>query len=377
MSPIWTIESRVKPFLTFIRINVFIVIITFTSCSYQNIRPNPAEIDLMQTALQGLSADYSNPRLVNGKLVVIVSEIDTILGRSPNTNNSTGDISADQTPFLGIWSADIDSYPTQKLLTDKTITPAPDMTFTDNQYGNRVLFWDVLKQLDQNNTLSIFREFSYLTFDYRPQTDPEAERQAWHTIPNQILAKYTRAEPFLEQDEALIDTVFHLLENISDPVSQANVLYDWVQSSMTYIYPPEERGVQNAFATLQGDCGQYSALFITMARIAGIPARQQSGFNFYPGNTGAHVWSEIYLPIKGWVPVDATREDGFLHLDNRRLITSVGLNIPLELAPDWATFTNSEVENGRTDFMQMFTLVSRGVLANYRTERIVIRSVEL
>lgn len=114
-----------------------------------------------------------------------------------------------------------------------------------------------------------------------------------------------------------------------------------------------------------------------MCRIAGIPARQQSGFNFTPDNTGAHVWSEIYLPVKGWVPLDATRQDGFLFLDNKRLIASIGLNIPLKYAPEWATFKNSEGEEGRTDFMQMYTLVSNGIVADFSSSRKVIRSVEL
>lgn len=189
--------------------------------------------------------------------------------------------------------------------------------------------------------------------------------------------KYSRSERFLEQDDALIDTVFTILEHIADPVRQAETIYNWVQSRMTYVYPPEERGVRNACETYRGDCGQYSALFMTMCRIAGIPARQQSGFNFIPGNTGAHVWSEIYLPIKGWVPVDATRENGFLFLDNKRLITSIGLNIPLMNVPVWATFENSEVEAGSTDFMQMYTLATSGIIANFSSSRRVIRSVEL
>jgi hypothetical protein len=116
---------------------------------------------------------------------------------------------------------------------------------------------------------------------------------------------------------------------------------------------------------------------MTMCRIAGIPARQQSGFNFMIDNTGAHVWSEIYLPVKGWVPIDPTRKNGFLFLDNKRLITSIGLNIPLEHTPAWANFENSEVEHGKTDFMQMYTLASSGIKADFSSKRKVIRSVEL
>ncbi|MCF7825084.1 MAG: transglutaminase domain-containing protein [Candidatus Marinimicrobia bacterium] len=340
-------------------------------------RPNSEEKLLLQHAMTLVGDEYSNPRLVSGELMVSIENIEVLSGDSLIHSNLVGGIPADQTPSLHIWSSDIREYPTQKILTGSTIDPQPNHTFIDSEYGNRIMHWhpDLLEE--SRDVFTIRRTFRYITFDYRPQVDSEMERRQWDQIPLDILEKYTRPERFLEQDDALIDTVFSLLENIADPVSQAEVLYHWVQQSMTYVYPPQARGVRNAFETLAGDCGQYSALFMTMCRIAGIPARQQSGFNFVPGNTGAHVWSEIYLPVKGWVPVDATRQDGFLHLDNQRLITSVGLNIPLLNAPVWATFDNSEIENGKTDFMQMYTLAANGIKASYGSSRQVTRSVEL
>jgi len=353
------------------------LLIILSNCSYFPVRPTPEEKQLLTQAISELGPEYSQARLVTGELIVRVKNIDLLQGDSHLKSNLKHNIPEQESPSLRIWSSAVRNYPTQQLISSSFEGIKPDTVFIDNEYDNQILFWNLTQQLRQKTPVILARKFTYITFDYRPVVDVEAERRNWHTIPRAILEKYTRSERFLEQDAALVDTVYSILENTADPLSQALVIYNWVQSSMTYVYPPQERGVRNACETLEGDCGQYSALFMTMARIAGIPARQQSGFNFYPDNTGAHVWSEIYLPIKGWVPVDATREDGFLHLDNRRLITSIGLNIPLSYAPDWSSFSNSEVEAGKTDFMQHYTLVKSGFTADFSTVRRVVRSVEL
>ena len=358
-----------------LRSSALLLIFMIGACTYQSACPDPEEKILLQNALKNVPSDYSHFRLVTGGLTVKVANIEPLAGDALIDANQLDSIPADQLPSLHIWSSDIRDYSTQKMLSKSTIRPQPDQNFTDSVYGNHVLYWN--PSLQSAADFTITRKFRYITFDYRPVIDREAERSQWDQIPQEIVDKYTGSERFLEQDDALIDTVFQLLENIANPVGQAEVLYNWVQKSMIYIYPPEARGVKNAFETLRGDCGQYSALFMTMCRIAGIPASQQSGFNFVPDNTGAHVWSEIYLPVKGWVPVDATRKDGFLFLDNKRLITSIGLNIPLKGAPAWATFQNSEVEDGITDFMQMYTLASSGIVANFSSSRKVIRSVEI
>ncbi len=354
-----------------------ITVLTFllVACSHRSAQPNPEEALLLKNALKNLSSEYSHPRLVSGELRVSVENIRALSGEALIASNLAAGVPADQAPSLYIWSSDISEYSTQKPLSGATIYPQPENFFSDAEYGNQILYWS--PDLLSGDNFTVIRKFRYISFDYKPEVDRDAERQYWHEIPVDIIKKYTRSEAFLEQDDALVDTVFQILENIADPVSQAETIYNWVQKSMTYIYPPEKRGVQNAFETLQGDCGQYSALYMTMCRIAGIPARQQSGFNFVPENTGAHVWSEIYLPLKGWVPVDATRKDRFLYLDNKRLITSIGLNIPLEYTPDWANFGNSEIENGKTDFMQMYTLASSGIKATFKGTRQVIRSVEI
>jgi transglutaminase-like putative cysteine protease len=63
----------------------------------------------------------------------------------------------------------------------------------------------------------------------------------------------------------------------------------------------------------QGVCQDFSNLFITMARLLGIPARYVCGYVF-TGNTGttragsdaSHAWVQIYVPDIGWKGFDPT-----------------------------------------------------------------------
>lgn len=53
------------------------------------------------------------------------------------------------------------------------------------------------------------------------------------------------------------------------------------------------------------DCNVGSALFIALARAAGIPARMVHGALLFPlVEMGLHHWSEVFLPPYGWVPFD-------------------------------------------------------------------------
>lgn len=49
--------------------------------------------------------------------------------------------------------------------------------------------------------------------------------------------------------------------------------------------------------TLRGDCGVFALLFITLCRIAGIPARWQSGWAVRPGR-----WAPTTGPCSTWPP---------------------------------------------------------------------------
>lgn len=64
-------------------------------------------------------------------------------------------------------------------------------------------------------------------------------------------------------------------------------------------------GAKNVIKQGFGRCWDFSDVFITLCRAAGIPARQVYGIVY---KKGGHAWSEVYLEDKGWVPIDAPRK---------------------------------------------------------------------
>jgi len=70
------------------------------------------------------------------------------------------------------------------------------------------------------------------------------------------------------------------------------------------------------FETRRGFCEHYAAAFVTLLRLAGIPARVVTGYqggehnpagNYYiVRQSDAHAWAEAWLPDQGWVRVDPT-----------------------------------------------------------------------
>jgi transglutaminase-like putative cysteine protease len=62
--------------------------------------------------------------------------------------------------------------------------------------------------------------------------------------------------------------------------------------------------------TKVGDCNEHTALYVAMARAAGLPARIAVGVVYMHGAFYYHAWPEVYVrdaPERGlWLPVDPT-----------------------------------------------------------------------
>ena len=94
------------------------------------------------------------------------------------------------------------------------------------------------------------------------------------------------------------------------PLEKARLIYNYVTTKIHYSY-------MRSYATLpiipeyvvsghKGDCGAQALVFITMCRIAGIPARWQSGHYSNPVRVGSHDWSRFYIEEYGWLYADVS-----------------------------------------------------------------------
>jgi len=134
--------------------------------------------------------------------------------------------------------------------------------------------------------------------------------------------------------------------DLPDPIAKARVLYDLVLGEVDYDKRGEGwgRGSTDWACTAHyGNCTDFHAYFISMARSLGIPARFQIGFPLPREHgegvlSGYHCWAHFLTPDLGWVPVDISEADkhparaGFYfgHLDPDRFSLSFGRDLVLD-----------------------------------------------
>lgn len=111
-----------------------------------------------------------------------------------------------------------------------------------------------------------------------------------------------------------------ITQGCDGPVQTARAIYDYVTKNIRYRYQPDyaclEAIADNCAKSGWGDCGVMALLFITLCRIAGIPARWQSGLQVTPVSTGAHDWAQFYIAPYGWLWADCSFGAGAFRVGN-------------------------------------------------------------
>ncbi len=126
-------------------------------------------------------------------------------------------------------------------------------------------------------------------------------------------------KPYLK-NEALVPTGGRV-KKIGDEVvagktkmsEKARAVYDWVVDNTFRDPNVQGCGVGDVEQTLDkkgGKCADISSVFVSIARSAGIPAREVFGIRLGKDDgisdmtKGHHCWVEYYVPGAGWVPAD-------------------------------------------------------------------------
>lgn len=106
----------------------------------------------------------------------------------------------------------------------------------------------------------------------------------------------------------------HEMRADDSPAATARAIYDWIVDNVEYKKVGTGWGNGDTFwacSERYGNCTDFHALFISLARTEGIPARFEIGFpvplDRSRGDIGGyHCWVQFYLPERGWVPIDAS-----------------------------------------------------------------------
>ena len=126
---------------------------------------------------------------------------------------------------------------------------------------------------------------------------------------SEIHKKYTSEQPpqivFTNEIRQLSDSI---VKGISNPSEKVRKIYYWINDhiiwtgALEYSIIPFIPGY--VLSNRRGDCGMQTLLFMTMARVQGIPVKWQSGWMMHPDEVNLHDWCEVYYEGVGWVPLD-------------------------------------------------------------------------
>ena len=150
------------------------------------------------------------------------------------------------------------------------------------------------------------------------------------------------AEALIESDhERIIRLAGHLRR--ADALQTTRAIYDWLVAEVTYGgYDPVDRGALHALDKREGDCTEYSALAVALARANGIPARLVNGYVMNEDGRlspfAFHAWAEIRVDDR-WLIVDA-QERRFDPSPAHFLATHYGTSRSRSL--DWTRFHSGQ-----------------------------------
>ena len=138
-----------------------------------------------------------------------------------------------------------------------------------------------------------------------------------------------------------------IIKDCKTALEKAHAIYNWVTENVDYRFQPSyallDAGIAEYCALSgRGDCGVMALLFITLCRIAGIPAKWQSGLSVQPDSAGAHDWCMFYIAPHGWLYADPSFGSGarrqgeedrrrhyFGNLDPQRMVANAAFQAPL------------------------------------------------
>jgi len=228
-----------------------------------------------------------------------------------------------------------DSLPNQKLLGAFQFTPQPSRIAVD-EHGQRFACFEGIElgpgaAFEASYTIAArTAELRYCIFPERVGSEKD--------IPDRIRKLYLRPRSrYMLDDPTLREAAASVAGEETNLYWRARKLYDWVLNKLEY----ERVGGWDLPPTLlkrgTGSCSEYTILYISLCRIAGVPARYAGSISMRGDDVSIdnvfHRWAEVYLPNYGWVPVDPSRGDretaaergrGFGTLSKRVFVTTHG-----------------------------------------------------
>ncbi len=225
--------------------------------------------------------------------------------------------------------------PTQTLLKGPTFSPQPDMIIED-RWGQKVAI------------------FQLSTTDLATRTRVTMHAKAtlyaveWYVLPDNVgglsdIPQDTRELYLVDEDKYRIEdpriqnAVAEAIGDEDNPYWMMRNIHRYIRERLHYELSGGWNVAPRVLERGNGSCSEYTFLFISMCRAAGIPARYVGSLVIRGDEASTddvfHRWSQVYLPNYGWIHVDPQGGDkewpgevaaSIGKLPNRFLITTEG-----------------------------------------------------
>jgi len=212
--------------------------------------------------------------------------------------------------------------------------PEPWRELDERENGNKLVF---LKAVPADSGKAIEIRYHVKRFE-----------KSEYAVREPTPEKYLRPERLVPTNETFRAIAEQVTRGKKTEMERARALYDHVILKLRYAKYGSGWGVGDAVYACDarsGNCSDFHAYFIALAREAGIPARFQIGAAIPSernngGIDGYHCWAEFFADGK-WVPVDISEADKnsslanyyFGHHPANRFELSKGRDLVVEPAP--------------------------------------------
>ncbi|MEF3280152.1 MAG: transglutaminase-like domain-containing protein [Elusimicrobiota bacterium] len=165
-----------------------------------------------------------------------------------------------------------------------------------NSFPQRTIYFE---GRDDDN---FFVEFEYIIKEWINKVDPSKVNES------DIKDFINEEPPHIVFSNHLKKMTKEIVGKEKNPYMVAKKIYDFITLNVNYSYVRPYMFYDNiseyVASNFKGDCGFQAILFITMLRIAGVPARWQSGWFITPYFASPHDWALFYIKPYGWLPAD-------------------------------------------------------------------------
>ncbi len=215
---------------------------------------------------------------------------------------------------------------------------------------------------------------SFVNTAYYREITPELVEEVQPEMPEYLGEQFPHIHfsPYLRMLEA------EITGHDKNPLVRARRIYDYITKNVCYSFMRQYRYFDDipTFCAVnhRGDCGVQALLFITLARISGIPARWQSGNFVKPalsgndgGHIGSHDWAQFYIAPFGWLLCDPSVGGGayqsgkediwdfyFCHADAFRYICATAFQSDLSPSKTYMRLDPYDNQSGEAEYADMY-----------------------